>query len=1025
MKKNIFTRMFTRAICLALVAIMLLPSVVFGVDELVHIDPVANTYTGRAQAPQLINQLLFMDLPDGETVREAIIRGGALEVIRPEAAQFRPTQAVTREEAIAFALRAAGQSSEARALGESMAEAGELPGLPLGRVWAFGYLQLAQQMGLITADEFTAARTLATAPPPVIPDPYDYDGFFPEIEIPIIPIVPLFDSTVPATREEVAFWLVRALEAAEEDIFEVPVTVGISLQSFNDWNTISPSRASAVETLLRHNIMNGQTPTIFAPNSSVPRQEMAQIIRNLDRFHFQLLGIERMTGTVMDTSYEQFIQTGASYAWRHVRVRRADGLVDILQYTLPGTPSPQDRPLDAVVFRGGNVVGLTALQPGDQIEYFVHPETGTVWYVLVTGATPMHTFSGRLQIIDIEGGTMTFLDSDGTIVTFPMIDGMYGIGTDGQPFIRFVNILRPAASLPRGTYYNVTLVGNLITEIAFVGEPVLAAEIRGIVIDNNPLLGSLTILDDQRRERSFSYIPGALTVQRREFFDMRDTVGGIHEMFPGFNPRLTSIDAIIPGDIVVFRVDEEDPLLIVSISSAENIFQRYGRILEFRDQGGFFDMLMEFENGQTSWFSVPTSVHVMDRGRPVSPQQIQIGDWARIIVNQAVLAPGVMMETLREISLDSGGHHITNIVTGRIAGFHHAQNLIQIEHARDLTPAGWSNHRPLASFNIGGPNVRYYHDGRPVTLAHVNRYLQRSNATVYLALENHHAGERAVMVSIRSGRDELIRAGSVLGTTTGGFHLLEIPGVIQTDPGTIVVRNGRLVEQGHIFAPDWARVSLNSHNLAAVVNIEPAPATSGVQIVRGRISQVQPHNSFRVETMSLFDGLRWNFTPIAREFTIDHDTIFINEGGVTSIDDFIGFTEDSVLGQVFNVIVDGSRAVRVIDAPFTEPIPQLRNSTGHLTIRGTIFNIVGETLYLRDVHVFNGRTGQWSIISLVNATGTVNLHPNTIIVDRNQVVSVNGLQVGQQIMAFSNESRDDFDIEPGMSADVYIVLVEN
>ena len=1009
-------KFLTQAVSLALATIMLLPaSVAVAQDELIHIDPVSNTYTGRPQAAQLITQLQFTDLPAGEGFREAIIRGGALEVIHPEAAQFRPNAPVSREEAIAFALRAAGRSDEARALGEAMAD--DLQGLPLNRVWNFGYMQLAQQIGMITADQFTSAQTVATT------QPIDND----DEEAPVPPIAPVFDSTVSATRQEIASWLVGAFESVEDDIFDVPATAGVSLQSFTDWGTISPIHASAVETVLRHNIMNGQTPTNFAPNSTVPRQEMAQIISHLDGFHFELMGLERAMGAVIDTSNEQFIQTGASYAWRHIHVRRADGSVDHLQFTLPGTASPQGVPLDAVVFRNGEVVGLTALQTGDQIEYLVHPETGTVWYVRVTGTTSTANFRGRLQIINIENGTMTFTDNTNTAITFPMIEGMYGIGADGQPFIRFTNILRPASSLPRGTYYDVTLVGNLITDITFVGDPVVTPEIRGIVIDNNAMLGSLTILDENRQERSFNYIPGALMVQRREFFDMRDTIGGIHEMFPGnFNPRETSINAIIPGDLVVFRVDSEDPTRITAISSAENIIQRYGRILEFRDQGGFFDMLMEFENGQTAWFSVPNQVLVMDRGRPVNPNQIQMGDWARIIVNQAVLAPGVMMETVREISLDSGGHHISSIVMGRVAGFHHAQNLIQIEHAQELTPAGWSNHSPLASFNISGPNVRYYHDGRAVSLAHVQRYLQRSGATVYLAMENHHAGERAVVVSIRSGRDELIRAGTVLGASANEFHLLEIPGAIQTDAGTIVVRNGRLVEQNHISAPDWARVALNGHNTAAVVNIEPAPATSGVQIIRGRIDRVEPNQSFRVTAMSIFDGLRWNFAPIGREFAIDHDTLFIGENGVTNMTDFIGWGENSVIGDVFNVVVDGSRAVRVIDAPFTNPTPDLPPpAQGHLTVRGTIYAINGSTVHLRDMHVFNGRTAQWNIVSNTNATGTVTVQPNTIIVDRNQVVGTNGLQVGQQILALSSDNRLGVTLEPGITADVYILLVES
>jgi hypothetical protein len=297
------------------------------------------------------------------------------------------------------------------------------------------------------------------------------------------------------------------------------------------------------------------------------------------------------------------------------------------------------------------------------------------------------------------------------------------------------------------------------------------------------------------------------------------------------------------------------------------------------------------------------------------------------------------------------------------------------------------------------------------------------NATVYMAVENHFAGPRAVHVSIMSG-NRLTRYGTVLSAANNQFSLLEVPGTLQANPGTIVVRNGRLVGTENISPSDWARVSLVG-DTAAVVDIGMPPVTSGVQIVRGRVARVMPFESFRVETMSIFDGFRWNFTPIAREFTIDHGTLFINSGGVTSIDTFLGHTDASVIGDVFNVVVEGGRAVRVIDAPFTEPTPQIEGAPGHLTVRGIIYNIAGSTISLRDMTVYNPRNGAWSRFSNTNPTGSVTVQINSIIVDRNEIITASDLRVGQQIMAFSNTRRDEVEHAPGLSASAYIVLVEN
>jgi hypothetical protein len=500
----------------------------------------------------------------------------------------------------------------------------------------------------------------------------------------------------------------------------------------------------------------------------------------------------------------------------------------------------------------------------------------------------------------------------------------------------------------------------------------------------------------------------------------------MHEMFPSLHadPRTADISNVLVGDVIVFRVADDDPFRIIELFAVENTTTRYGKIMQVVDHGGSFDILMEFENGRTAWHRFVQGILVTKGGVPSNPNVIEPGDWARITVNQHLIAPGIMEESIREIAIDGGGHHITNVISGNLAGLNAAQNTMQIHNAMQLTASGWSSHNPLASYNIGGPNVKYFHNGAPVTLAHLNRYLVRDpNAVVYMALENHFAGERAVHVNILAG-NRLTRYGTILSAANNQFSMLEIPGMMQANAGTIVVRNGRLVGTDNIAASDWARVSLVGAN-ASVVDIRPAPATNGVQIVRGRITRVMPFEGFRAEAISIFDGFRWNYTPIARDFTIDHDTLFINSSGVTSIDSFIGYTDSSVIDNVFNVVVEGGRAVRVIDAPFTEPNPQIAGAPGHLTVRGIIYEVNGNTMELRDMTVYNARTGEWSRFSNVNATGSVTVQANSIIVDRNEVIPASRLQVGQQIMAFSNVRRDEVDIEPGLTADAFIVLVEN
>jgi hypothetical protein len=149
------------------------------------------------------------------------------------------------------------------------------------------------------------------------------------------------------------------------------------------------------------------------------------------------------------------------------------------------------------------------------------------------------------------------------------------------------------------------------------------------------------------------------------------------------------------------------------------------------------------------------------------------------------------------------------------------------------------------------------------------------------------------------------------------------------------------------------------------------------------------------------------------------------DGGIGSIYDFIGFTDASVVGQVFNVITDGARAAWVIEMPFTEPVPSTSTAPGHLMLRGTIFEADGGTAGIRDVTIFNPRSGAWLPISLVDASAEVTIAENAIIIDRNRVVGANTLQAGQQIRILTATPLNEVVVGSGMSADGYIILVES
>jgi len=409
-------------------------------------------------------------------------------------------------------------------------------------------------------------------------------------------------------------------------------------------------------------------------------------------------------------------------------------------------------------------------------------------------------------------------------------------------------------------------------------------------------------------------------------------------------------------------------------------------------------VLMEQENGQTMWLEVANNARITREGRIVHRNTIVAGDWARLLVNEAVLAPGHMMTSVIEMTIEGDARHISSIVRGNLVGINAMQNQLLLEHSQELTQAGWTSFREVGQFSIAGNNISYYYNNRPISRTEALRLFSRGSAYVYVALENHFAGERVVMVSFRTAREERLPADTVISTDgSGQIWLSSMTQPIATDSGTIVRRHGRLVSGFDVFVGDHAHVILNGQGMAAVVDISHAPDTSGLQIIRTRVSRVQDGHSFTVTSMSQLFGHSWIFTPIERQFTIDTRTIFMPYGH--TLDTFRTGVYGTVADQVFTIVADGDRAAYVIEHPFANRA--VRGIIDHDVVDGM------DALILRNVTVQDQVSNRWMPLSNVNTTFTVFVDESSLIGRNNSIVPLRELQRGDSVLIMTeNVSRN-------------------
>ena len=994
-------------------------------DDYILNDQVQNTYTGRKDGSAAIENTRFTDI-NGHWAQEAVVRSGALNLVKGYGKQYNPEGAVTNAEAIAFALRVIGRENEAVALGAEL-QAQAPAGSTLRSVWSLGYITIASDLGLINADEYADAIQPGQ------------EGV-------------TFSRNAPATRERVADWLVLALRSANARAIPAGGTVQ-KILNYSDYDQISARYAASVEAVTVNKIMNGDGSGRFNPKGRITRAEMAQVLKNLDNSYYPYMNLEKKTGTIGTVIHNQYTTTGTAAVGHNIYVRTAAGTMDMLQYTLNQDAVAQQG-TDAVVFKNGQPAGLDKVAEGDQIEYIVDNSTRNVLYVQVTGSLAKTSVEGYFHSIDIDSNSIQVRDSLNKYWVYSMMEGILTTESDNvnnkntnnntrngntspnankattpgdtQPDLArnestYVYIGEgktevkkvPISKIPGGSRLKLTLTNGVVTRIDYVGNPVVTREIRGIVIENNPDYGFMTILDNDGRQVTKYFYEDNLIVKKRQFYDLNNEIGYIDQVFDNFtyNPLDTVVSAIEPGDIVFLTLGS-DGETVTAISAASDYVMKYGKIKQISNQVDYFSIMLEYEDKQTGWYDIAGDVFISEDGKPISMENVQVGDWAKLLVSQAVVGPGHVLESVKEIAIEGDEHFISGIIKGNLSGINSVQRQLMVQNAYALAKTGWTNYTGLTTFSLTGSDIEYYYNNQRISLDYAVRYFKRSDATVYLALENHYTGSRIKKVTFRTGRDEELAPDTVIYANGGGeFSILGHQGNIKADSGTIVRRYGRLVDAQDIMIPDYATVILNGAGQAAVVDITETPSNTRATIAaRGRVLSVNEGKSFKVQSMSVLNGAEWLYTPVQREFAIDHNTRFLNADGYVDPSRFVGYTDESAVNKVYNIVVDGSRATHVVEAPYCTK-----------SIKGTIYRIDGDDILLKDVYQYDNDTGKWRSISHENATAVLQIPVNGLLIKNNAVTPQRELQVGDQLSIMTDNLPAQ--LNTGGTVTGYIVFV--
>lgn len=974
-------------VCLLVIAMAfssVTPAIANIFDNKIFIDEVQNYYTGSPYTSETIQNLKFTDI-DGHWAAEAIVKAGALNIVKGYGDTFRPDELVSVEETLAFVIRLAGLEDEAQTLGEEMEET--YPELGTLRLWTLGYLTIAEEMGMITEDEYNQAI--------------------------------LFDQSIlteddflrgaPVTRQQAMSWIIEMVNS----LVGAPLVPNEQQSIFNyaDWEEVDIRHLDNMEIALDNGLLTAIGGYID-PNATVTRAEFTELVSNLDSMYNDIMGLTKKFGTISGIKDEQVTQTGTASLQREVYIRTDEGEVDVFTYTLETGSTPVSEERDAVVFTMDTATGLAGLREGNRIEYLVDDSSKTIKFVAVKDQeTTTAIVSGKLSSIDYEQNTLQIVDSKGKTFTYYMRDGLTGTDTNGD-YIYIDKYKREASEVPYGSYYQLSLKNNVIFEVSYVGQAQLFKEVRGIVIENNVNFSFLTIRDNDGNEFTRNYLEGEIEVEKQPYYNGNDDIGYLDQVFPSFEVDLrdTTIDQIEAGDIVYITMKDDDPLYIERISASTNYTTKNAKIVQMWDNGDTTRIAIEEGDGQISLYDVPKSIFVSKSGVPCTLEELVAGDWVKLLINEAILSPGQVLESIKEITIEDTGYEIGELLRGTLGLINPIQKTLYLQDSYIMGKNGWQDYQQIRELSTDNNNIKYYYQGQEIPSEYATQYLLRTGGEVYIALESTFSGDAIERITFRDDRDSVLEADLITNVTGSGVITTASGLVVNTDAGTIVRKNNKLIPANSLVMNDYAQITLNGINTAAIIDITNRPVANSLDIARARIKEIEENQYFVVTSMSLLNGNDWDYTPIERKFVIDHNTVIIDDAGVHNMDNFLGYTTESRIDDVFTIVFEGDKATHLFE-----------NSYSLELVYGQVYETDGATVKIKSAEYLSEEK-IWTSISDKDATMEINLANTTLVVKDDQVLSANAIQKGDKLRIFTVEIPE---IESGMVIEATMIFIEN
>jgi hypothetical protein len=204
--------------------------------------------------------------------------------------------------------------------------------------------------------------------------------------------------------------------------------------------------------------------------------------------------------------------------------------------------------------------------------------------------------------------------------------------------------------------------------------------VKGIVEDNNPQLGYITLYGEGMREGSLSS-PNVL----RTYSYANQNGTKVYK-----NGKKAEVGDVEPGDSVFIKLDEN--MNVLDISAADNYDLRYGKIVSKRPAS----IAVEFENDVQQVLPVDGSIPVVKGGNVVGYDALSDGDRVKLLLNVTDKQVKV-----KEITIEANRHTVKNIYKGKVAYIDDVTDKIVVMNLEMLDKGQWTRTDNIGVTEIG------------------------------------------------------------------------------------------------------------------------------------------------------------------------------------------------------------------------------------------------------------------------------------------------------------------------------------